>query len=193
MFSKEKDINKFHKIYIDQLHKVLMDIDNKVLDKIKNKIIDKIKNQKNIFVCGNGGSAAIANHYVCDYLKLIRENTIYKPKFFSLNSNNELISAISNDMDYKKIFSYQLETYGKKDDLLILISSSGNSKNIMEALKFCKSKKIYTIGFSGFAGGYLNKNSNLSLHIKAKHYGLSEDSHHIFMHLIMQNIIYCLK
>ena len=58
-----------------------MDIDNKVLDKIKNKIIDKIKNQKNIFVCGNGGSAAISNHYVCDYLKLIRENTIYKPKF----------------------------------------------------------------------------------------------------------------
>ena len=123
MFKKNTDINSFLTTYLDSLYDNLTSINKKKLSNIKEKIISKIKLKKKIFVCGNGGSAAIANHYVCDFLKLIRENTKYKPKFYSLNSNSELISAISNDMNYDKIFLYQAETYIDKQDLVIFISS----------------------------------------------------------------------
>ena len=73
--------------------------------------------------------------------------------------------------------------------MIIIISSSGNSKNINELLKFSKKNKIKTIGFSGFKGGILNKNSDISIHVKANNYGISEDSHHILMHVILQYLI----
>ena len=83
---------------------------------------NKIKSNKNIFICGNGGSAAIANHYVADYLKLLRTHTKLKPKFISLVSNLELITAISNDINYDKIFSYQIESLANNNDLLIKLA-----------------------------------------------------------------------
>lgn len=193
MFKKNTDISSFLTTYLDSLYDNLTSINKKELIKIKEKIISKIKSKKKIFVCGNGGSAAIANHYVCDFLKLIRENTKYKPKFYSFNSNSELISAISNDMNYDKIFLYQAETYIDKQDLVIFISSSGNSKNVVKLLNYCNKKGIDNIAFTGFSGGYLKKNTKISMHIPANHYGVSEDSHHILMHVIMQNIIHSLN
>ena len=132
-------------------------IDKKSLNKAANEILKKISNKDTIFVCGNGGSAAISNHYICDYLKFFREKTKYKPKVMSFSDNIETIMAISNDIDYKYVFSYQAESLCKKNDLVIIISSSGNSKNVIELLKFTKKNKIKTIGFSGFTGGYLKK------------------------------------
>ena len=81
---------------------------------------------------------------------MIRTKTKLKPKIFSLNSNSGLISAISNDISYESIFTYQAETYCKKNDLIIIISSSGNSKNIINLVKFAKKKRIKTICFCGF-------------------------------------------
>jgi len=161
----------------------------KAIDIIKKKIIQK----KQLFVCGNGGSAAIANHYIADYLKFMREKTKVKIKITSLSSNMELITAISNDMNYDRIFSYQLESLANKNDLLILISSSGNSKNIINALKYAKKNSISTIGFTGFDGGYVKKNCDISLHFENKSYQLSEDIHHILMHFIMIELIKKLK
>lgn len=175
--------------YSNQIHRGIKNINNKSLTEAVNLIEKKILQEKNIFVCGNGGSAAISNHYIADYLKLLREKTKKKVKITSLSSNFELITAISNDLSYNKIFSYQLESLAKKSDLLILISSSGNSKNIVNALKFAKQNSIDTIGFSGFNGGYLKNNCDISLHLNNSSYQLSEDSHHILMHFIMNELI----
>jgi len=182
-------INKFIKSYIDKISFSILASDFKNLDKAANAIISTIKNDNDIYVCGNGGSAAIANHYVVDFLKFFRENSSYKPKIYSLSNSIEAITAISNDISYDKIFSYQAENLCKKNDLIIIISSSGNSKNVIELINFAKSKKIKTIGFSGFKGGYLKKNSNISIHINAENYGISEDSHHILMHGILQYLV----
>ena len=92
---------------------------------------------------------------MCDYLKFLRQNSNLKPKVIRLSSNIETITAISNDMSYEKIFKYQADLF-EKNDLLIIISSSGNSKNIKEVLKFAK-KRRKTIGFSGFKGGFFFK------------------------------------
>jgi len=185
-----RDFDNYLKKYLDELSKSIINSNKKQLQEAINLIVKKIKNNNTIFVCGNGGSAAIANHYVCDYLKFFRDRTKYKPKIISLSSNLETITAIANDISYDQIFKYQAESLSKKNDLIIIISSSGNSKNIIELLKFAKKKGISSIGFSGFNGGYLEKNSNISININAKNYGLSEDAHHILMHIIMQYIVF---
>ena len=124
----------------------------KQLDKITNQLVSTIKKRKNIFVCGNGGSAAIANHLLADYAKYIKTNYKLKIKVISLSSNIEIITAISNDINYDNIFSYQLNNYAKRGDVLISISSSGNSKNIIEAIKKAKKLGVKSISFLGFDG-----------------------------------------
>jgi len=183
------NINKLYKNYKDQLNENLDLVNKKDLELISKKLISIFKKKKNIYICGNGGSAAISNHYICDYLKLIRYNTNFKPKIYSLNDNIENITAISNDIKYEEIFKYQAETYMEKDDLLIIISSSGNSKNVIKLAKWAKNKKIFVISFTGFNGGRLKKLSSINININDSNYGRIEDCHHILMHLIMHNII----
>lgn len=185
-----EDLNLYLKNYVNNLSKSILNLDNNELKKATKLILDKIKKNNTIFVCGNGGSAAIANHYVCDYIKFFRDRTKFKPKIISLSNNLETITAIANDISYDQVFKYQVESLANKNDLIIIISSSGNSKNIIKLLKFSKKKKIKTIGFSGFDGGYLKKNCTVPIHLNARNYGISEDGHHILMHIIMQYIIY---
>ncbi len=184
-----KKVEKFIEDYIKLLTSSIMETDMKNLNHAALQILKTIKKGATIYVCGNGGSAAISNHYVVDFLKFFREKTSYKPKIVSLSNNVETITAISNDIDYKYIFKYQAENLCNKNDLIIIISSSGNSANIIELIKFAKKNKITTIGFSGFKGGYLKKNSDISIHIEAQNYGISEDAHHILMHAQLQYLI----
>lgn len=185
--SKEK-LGSFYKKYLQTLVDVASNVDIKNLDRAVKLIFATIKKKNFIYVCGNGGSAAIANHYICDFFKQLSKHTNLKAKIRSLNADNYLISAISNDISYDQIFKIQAERYIGKNDILILISSSGNSKNIKEVLKFCKNKKIKTIGFSNFNGGFLRKNCNISIHSNINNYGIGEDINHILMHMIMQYI-----
>ena len=179
---------KFFKKYILTLSNVIDKINLDKLHEAANLISNTIKKKNFIYVCGNGGSAAIANHYICDYFKGLSKYTNLKAKIKSLNSDSYLISAISNDISYDQIFKLQAERYMNKGDILILISSSGKSKNIKEVLKYCNKKKLKTIGFSNFSGDYLAKNSNISIHSKIDNYGIGEDINHILMHLLMQFI-----
>ena len=187
------NLNTFFKKYTNNLNNAITNVNIKNLNLASKLMIDVIKKGKTIYVCGNGGSAAIANHYVCDFIKYFRQRSKFSPKIVSLSNSIETITAIANDMNYKYIFKYQLESLYKKGDILLIISSSGNSENVKEVLKFANKKKIKTIGFSGFKGGYLNKNSNISLHVKAMNYGISEDSHHVLMHIILQYLIEAAK
>lgn len=188
MKSNLKKFELFFNSYSETLKKKLNEIEISNLYSAV-EIIEKTIIKKNfIYVCGNGGSAAIANHYICDFFKQLSKYTKLKAKIKSLNSDNYLISAISNDISYDQIFKIQAERYMEKNDLLILISSSGNSKNIVEVLKYCKKKKIKTIGFSNFSGGYLKKNCDISVHSNINNYGIGEDINHILMHMMMQFI-----
>jgi D-sedoheptulose 7-phosphate isomerase len=160
------------------------------LEKICSFLEKKINNNNNIFVAGNGGSAAIANHFLCDFNKGIKlsSKNILKPKIISLTSSNELITAIANDINYEKIFIFQMENYLKKEDCLICFSSSGQSRNIIEVIKFAKRNKIKTILFQGF--GNLNKEikPDFYINLKFKNYGVTEDIFQSIMHVISQSI-----
>ena len=192
-YFKMKKINFFLSKYKNQLFEQLSKIDTHKLNLAANEILKTIKKKQTIFVCGNGGSAAISNHYICDFMKFFRQKTNLRPKIISLSDNIETITAISNDLDYKYIFSYQAESLCKRGDLILVISSSGNSKNVIEILKYSKKNKIKTIGFSGFSGGYLKRNCDIPIHINVNNYGIAEDSHHILMHVILQFLIDCVK
>lgn len=180
--------NKYLISYKKLLDETLKNLDNKSLDKAVNEIEITIKKKSNIFVCGNGGSHAIANHYVCDYFKVLEKDTKLLPKIISLCSDNALISAISNDFSYDDVFYYQAKRLFKKNDLLIVLSSSGNSKNIKKVLDYANKIKIKSIGFCSFTGGYVKKNCTIPIYSKVNNYGISEDINHILMHSMMQSI-----
>jgi len=168
--------------------KIFKNVDVKKLINIVNLIKKTISKNGAIFVCGNGGSASTANHMVCDFLKRVK----YKNKhtrIFSLNSNFELLTAISNDISFDNIFSFQIDKICSKDDLLIMFSVSGNSKNLLKAASLANRKKIKTISFTGSNGGKLKKNSFLNLNINSLNYGIVEDAHLMIMHNISDAII----
>lgn len=141
-----------------------------------------------LFSCGNGGSAAIANHLVCDHCKLVRTDTNLVSRVVSLSSTVEIITAIGNDISYDEIFAYQLQALAKQGDALVTISSSGDSENIIRAISFAKDNGIPVISMTGFSGGRSAKMADINLHVAAENYGVIEDTHQSLMHILAQYV-----
>lgn len=186
----ESDLPAFNNYaqYSEQLHNAMLTIKPEMYEIAVNVIEDTIKNFGNIFVCGNGGSAAIAEHMTCDHSKGIHNCTMLYPRLISLSSNMSLITAIANDMSYDEIFSKQLTFLGTKKDILVAISSSGNSPNIIKAIKAAKTLGMGTIALVGFDGGNAKNEADVVIHVQAHNYGIVEDSHQAVMHSIAQFI-----
>ena len=178
------------KNYKENLIKAINSLDEEKIIKIQNKLLQSIKNNKNIFTCGNGGAASVSNHLLCDFNKGIKISSNYKlkPKIISLSSNIEIITAISNDLNYDRVFEFQLDNYAKKNDILLTFSCSGTSKNIINVINYAKSKKLYVISFTGFAPSKIERLTHLNLNVRIKNYGICEDIFQILMHIISQNI-----
>ena len=174
--------------YFNELNTCVNEQAQKDLKKITDFLLIKYKKKKNIFVCGNGGSAAIANHFECDHKKILSETKKINPRIISLCSNNPLITAIANDFSYNQVFKKQLQYLSNNDDVLITISSSGNSNNIIEAIKFAKKKSIKVISFTGFNGGRSKVICDMNLHVNSHNYGIIENLHHAYMNIISQYI-----
>jgi D-sedoheptulose 7-phosphate isomerase len=149
-------------------------------------IANTIEAGRRIYSCGNGGSAAIANHLVCDCLKGIRTEATIKPKVHSFSATVELLTAIVNDIGSDQMFSFQLESMGEAEDLLIAISSSGSSPNIVRAIETAKSMGVRTIAMTGFTGGQSRIQADVSLHVDCENYGIIEDVHQSLMHILAQ-------
>jgi D-sedoheptulose 7-phosphate isomerase len=141
-----------------------------------------------IFSCGNGGSAAIANHLTCDCSKGIATDTALRPRVVSLSATVELITAIANDMEYAEVFTHQLRSAARPGDVLITISSSGDSENIVRALAWARDNGMTTIAMSGFSGGRSAKMADISLHVAGANYGVVEDAHQSLMHILAQYV-----
>jgi phosphoheptose isomerase len=177
---------EFYLKYISEKNSLLKKVDFKELDKIIKEIKKSIKNDNIIYSCGNGGSSSLADHLTCDFIKQTNNKTSLKLKSISLSSNMSLISAISNDISFDEIFSFQVEKLCKKNDILILFSVSGNSKNLIKAVKTASRKQIKTISFTGFNGGKLSKLSDYNINFPMANYGIVEDCHVTMMHYLSQ-------
>jgi D-sedoheptulose 7-phosphate isomerase len=154
-----------------------------------NKIYRSLKNNGKIFFCGNGGSAADAQHLVAELLIRLRPKVNRKSiPAISLIMDSSTLTACGNDYSFKKIFSRPFEALGKKEDVLIVISTSGNSENIIEVLKASKKKKIFSIGFLGFNGGKAKKYCDLSLIVPGHNVARIQEAHIFLGHYILEMI-----
>ena len=180
----------FYHQYFKNLTNTVKKLDLKKIDDITSIIINAIKNDKNIFIAGNGGAGSVANHMLCDFNKGIKISSKKKlmPKFISLSSPIEQITAISNDINYKKIFSFQIENYLKENDVVILMSVSGTSPNIVDILNFLQKKKCKVIFLTGFRKKVLKEKVDIYINLKCKNYGISEDIFCTILHVVSQKI-----
>jgi D-sedoheptulose 7-phosphate isomerase len=158
------------------------------IDRAAAALKQAIQGDRLIFSCGNGGSAAIANHLTNDCSKGIATNTTLRSRVVSLSATVELITAIANDIEYAEIFVHQLRNAARPGDLLITISSSGDSENIVRALAWARDNGLATIAMSGFSGGRSAKTADISLHVAAENYGVVEDAHQALMHILAQYV-----
>ena len=181
--SKSKE---FYLEYINQKNDLLQKIDFKELDRIIKLLKKSFKNNNILYTCGNGGSSSLADHFTCDFIKQTNNQTNLKVKSISLASNFSLISAIANDISYEEIFSFQIEKLCKKNDVLFLFSVSGNSPNLVEAIKAAKKIGTKTVSFTGFNGGKLSKMSDFNINFPIANFGIAEDCHISIMHYLSQ-------
>jgi len=137
-----------------------------------------------VFVCGNGGSAATASHFVCDMVKGASYGRQSRFKIMALTDSLPTITAYSNDVGYEAVFVEQLKNFAEPGDVLIAISGSGNSPNVLRAVEYANSIGCRTIGLSGRDGGMLAPLVHLSIRVDEPHMGRIEDAHMIVCHML---------
>ena len=168
--------------------KSLFFIEDKV-DSAISKIFKKVQKGGKIFLCGNGGSAADAQHLAAEFLVRLRPEINRKPiPAVSLSTDISTITACGNDYSFDDIFSRNLEALGSSKDVLIAISTSGNSKNILNVLKYAKKKNIFSIAFLGNGGGKAKKIANLSLVVNSKITARIQETHILLGHYVFEQV-----
>ena len=174
--------------YVDETLRAASSIELGALDRAAGVLLAAYTRDAIVFSCGNGGSAAIANHVQCDQMKGVRSKTDLTPRVVSLSSNVELLTAIANDLSFDDIFAYQLQSQARPGDVLIAVSSSGRSPNIVRALTWARDHDVRTIALTGFDGGDARRLAEVSVHVDVANYGIIEDLHQAVMHALAQFI-----
>ena len=185
IYSESLSINDYSKSYIDYLTSVLNSIALSEIEKFVEVLLEARERGSSIYFIGNGGSAATASHFANDIA--IGTRTSEKPfRAISLCDNQAVITAIANDDGYEEIFSQQLQVLLKNQDVVIGISASGNSPNLLKAIDTSKKLSAITVGISAFDGGKMREMVDVSLHVPTEkgEYGPAEDAHMILDHLV---------
>jgi D-sedoheptulose 7-phosphate isomerase len=183
---KFPNISAFASSYFKNIQAAQASVNVDLLTAAYNILNEAYSRGATLYVCGNGGSAAISNHLACDHSKCGQTDTLLRPKVVSLSTNIEMITAIANDISYDDIFVYQLKTLAEPDDVLITISCSGDSENIVRAAQWAKDKKLRIISFTGFNGGRSANLADVNLQVAADNCGIVEDLHQGLMHILAQ-------
>ena len=181
------EIDKFIDKYTDNLINLLKNIDKDAIKKILELFEQTVETNSKIYIIGNGGSAATASHMVNDLGVGLKRRDIQKFNVISLADNTPVCTAIANDIGYENIFYMQLKDILTPEDIIIAISCSGNSPNIIKAVEYANEIMAVVISLTGFDGGELKEISDINFHINTQknEYGLVED-----MHMILDHIIY---
>ncbi len=180
--------NNFVENYIRELKKTL---DGLPLNKVREAaslILETFNNNKQVFIMGNGGSAVNASHFACDLskgtLKRLYDPNEKRFRVTSLTDNIATITAYANDLSYEDIFVQQLRNLAQPEDLIIVLSGSGKSSNIIRVLQYAKEINAKTIALLGFDGGEAIKMADCPILVPSNHYGRIEDTHLVLHHLI---------
>ena len=171
--------------YLEYLTELIAQLDRSAISQFADLLLESRENKTTTFFLGNGGSASTATHFVNDVSLGSRQ--FEKPfRAISLCDNQAVITAIANDDGYENIFLQQLQTLATAGDTIVCISASGNSKNLIKAIKYARENNIYVVGLTAFDGGYLKENCDLNIHVPTKigEYGPAEDLHMVICGLV---------
>jgi D-sedoheptulose 7-phosphate isomerase len=170
--------------YLASLTNSLNNIEVNEIVRVAEIFLEARDKGKTIYTMGNGGSGSTASHMVCDIIKGCSFGKERKFKIICLNDNIPTILAYANDVSYDIIFEEQLKNLLNEGDVVLGISGSGNSKNIINAINYANSKRAITIGFTGYDGGILKKISNMSVNAMINDMQISEDIHIVTLHIL---------
>lgn len=190
MIEPFKNAADYFALYKNEVGLALDTVQPYVLNVAYEMIMENIRSSRPIFSMGNGGSAAISDHLACDHGKGITLDTDLKNYVVSLPSNGPLLTAIANDIGYDEVFSFQLKQQHAAKGLVIGISSSGSSPNIVRGFEVAREKGYNSIAMVGFGGGKVKERAlaDCIIHVKAFNYGVVEDCHQMIMHTLSQTI-----
>ena len=180
-----KDYRKEIAAYIDHEVETLRALDKDAINDALNLLLETMEKGNIVFVFGNGGSSATASHFQNDFNKGVSEHTEKKFNFLCLNDNVATVMAVANDIGFEEVFRFQLRGHIKPGDVVLAISGSGNSKNVINAVEYAKEQGCRVIGLTGFGGGKLRQLADVSLHAPINSMQITEDIHMIFDHLMM--------
>src|SRR3989338_2136781 len=185
----------YYRKYFDYLQKLISAIDTESVQRVVDCLLEARRNDKTIYFAGNGGSAATASHFAQDMGEIGRKIRGKGFRTQSINDNVAAVTAISNDYSYDNVFSMQIEYNFDHGDVLVVISASGNSPNVIKAVNLAKEKGGIAIGLVGFDGGRLSEICDYVVHIQSKkgEYGPVEDIHLILNHMIVSYLMMELK
>lgn len=181
-------MSTFSRQYMADLFKVLDNFPHENFQKMIDVFMKAYKEERNIFVMGNGGSGATASHWTCDINKGCSLHLDKKFKMISLSDNVPTMMAYANDISYDDIFVEPLKNFYRPGDVVIGISGSGNSKNVLKAIEYANQNKGVTIGLCGYEGGKLHDLVNIPLLARVNDMQKVEDVHMIIVHISMQAI-----
>jgi D-sedoheptulose 7-phosphate isomerase len=170
--------------YIDELKEALDDLSEDVIEQVLHILHVARLDNKQVFILGNGGSASTASHFVCDLGKNTRVKGSPNFRVMGLTDNMALFSALANDEGYENVFAQQLANHIQPGDVVIGISTSGNSPNVVNAIHLANSVGAKTIGFTGFDTGKLGSQVDVNLHVPSHSIEQVEDVHLVLEHLI---------
>ena len=172
--------------YFEKEKAVLDSIDRNDLNMLMNVLMQAKDEGRTIFIMGNGGSAATASHFCCDFNKGISLGKDKMFKFICLNDNVPTMMAYANDLSYHDVFVGPLKNFMKEGDLVIGISGSGNSENVVRALQYANEQGGVTIGLTGYSGGKVKQISKYNVHIPVDDMQITEDLHMVLDHCMMK-------
>ena len=179
------DYKNYIQDYLDLERKVLDSLDLEEIAQVLELFLAAYQAEGTIYVFGNGGSASTASHMANDFNKGISEYVDKKFRMVCLNDNVATLMSIANDISYEEVFRFQLRNKLRPGDLVIGISGSGNSPNVVNAVEYAKSQGIPTVGFTGFDGGRLKELADCGFHVPLRNMQVVEDLHLVINHLLM--------
>ena len=172
--------------YLNSVKEAIAEIDLDELERIVDALQEAQENARQIFLFGNGGSAVTASHFACDLTKTAAVPGKPRLRVICLTDNVAVMTAIANDLSYDDIFVEQMSALWNHGDIAIGISASGNSPNVLKAIKYANDHGGKTIGLCGFGGGELARMVDLNIAFSSHDYGVVEDMHLVLNHLISQ-------
>ncbi len=171
--------------YIERLQEALDALPREVLATLSETLFRAYRNSKQVFVLGNGGSSSTASHMAADLAKNTIGPNMKRFRIVSLNDNAAIMTALANDLGYENVFSEQLSNLIQAGDVLIVVSASGNSPNVLKAIRYARSRSAEVVGLLGFDGGQAAELADIPLIVPSDHYGVVEDVHLIVNHILV--------